>query len=217
MLGEFFSNLGLIKGEVKMLLVTHQAPDFKASAVLGTGEIIKTFSFREHIAGKTTVLFFWPMDFTFVCPSELIAFDNRHEKFQELGVEVIGVSCDSEFVHNAWRKTSFEKGGIGEVKYVMVADTKREIQRSYGIEHPGEGVALRASFLIDSSGVVRHQIVNDLPLGRNVDEMIRMVDALQFYERHGEACPAQWEKGKEGILTSPDGVARFLAKNASDL
>ncbi len=200
-----------------MVLVARQAPDFTAAAVLGNGEIINNFNLKEFINGKPAVLFFWPMDFTFVCPSELIAFDHRYEEFKKRGVEVIGVSFDSEFVHNAWRKTPVEKGGIGEVKYPMVADTKREIQQAYGIEHPDAGVALRGSFLIDKEGMVRHQVVNDLPLGRNIDEMLRMVDALQFHETHGDVCPAQWEKGKEGMAGSPDGVAKYLSKNANSL
>ena len=127
------------------------------------------------------------------------------------------VSFDSEFVHNAWRNTPVENGGIGAVKYAMVADIKREIQQAYGIEHPDAGVALRGSFLIDANGIVRHQVVNDLPLGRNIDEMLRMVDALQFHEEHGEVCPAQWEKGKEGMAASPDGVAKYLSENVSSL
>lgn len=200
-----------------MVLVARQAPDFTAAAVLGNGEIVNNFNLKKFIDGKPAVIFFWPMDFTFVCPSELIAFDHRYEEFKKRGVEVIGVSFDSEFVHNAWRKTPVEKGGIGEVHYPMVADTKREIQQAYGIEHPQAGVALRGSFLIDKNGTVRHQVVNDLPLGRNIDEMLRMVDALQFHETHGEVCPAQWEKGKEGMTDSPDGVAKYLSKNANAL
>ena len=147
-----------------MVLVTRPAPDFTAAAVLGNGEIVENFNFKQHTNGKATVLFFWPMDFTFVCPSELIAFDKRYEEFQKRGVEVVGVSFDSEFVHNAWRNTPVENGGIGAVKYAMVADIKREIQQAYGIEHPDAGVALRGSFLIDANGIVRHQVVNDLPL-----------------------------------------------------
>ncbi|WP_241639473.1 peroxiredoxin C [Rosenbergiella epipactidis] len=200
-----------------MVLVTRSAPDFTAAAVLGNGEIVENFNFHKHIAGKPAVLFFWPMDFTFVCPSELIAFDKRYAEFKQRGVEVVGVSFDSEFVHNAWRNTPIENGGIGKVQYAMVADIKREIQQAYGIEHPEAGVALRGSFLIDKDGAVRHQVVNDLPLGRNVDEMLRMVDALQFHEEHGEVCPAQWEKGKEGMGASPEGVAKYLSQNAAKL
>ncbi|MEA9390771.1 peroxiredoxin C [Acerihabitans sp. TG2] len=198
-----------------MVLVTRQAPDFTAAAVLGSGEVVNNFNLKSHIQGKPAVVFFWPMDFTFVCPTEIIAFDKRYEEFKERGVEIIGVSFDSEFVHNAWRQVPVEKGGIGEVRYPLVADVKHEIMQAYGIEHPEAGVALRASFLIDKEGVVRHQVVNDLPLGRNIDEMIRMVDALQFHEKHGEVCPAQWEKGAEGMGASPEGVAKYLSENAN--
>ena len=200
-----------------MVLVTRQAPDFTSSAVLGNGEIVNNFNFKKHVNGKAAVLFFYPLDFTFVCPSELIAFDHRYEEFKKRGVEVVGVSIDSEFTHNAWRNTPTENGGIGAVKYALAADVKHEIAKAYGIEHPEVGVALRASFLIDKNGVVRHQIVNDLPLGRNIDEMLRMVDALQFHEEHGEVCPAQWEKGKEGMKDSPEGVAKYLKQNADKL
>lgn len=200
-----------------MVLVTRQAPDFTSSAVLGNGEIVNNFNFKKHVNGKAAVLFFYPLDFTFVCPSELIAFDHRYEEFKKRGVEVVGVSIDSEFTHNAWRNTPTENGGIGAVKYALAADVKHEIAKAYGIEHPEEGVALRASFLIDKNGVVRHQIVNDLPLGRNIDEVLRMVDALQFHEEHGEVCPAQWEKGKEGMKDSPEGVAKYLKQNADKL
>ena len=200
-----------------MVLVTRQAPDFTSSAVLGNGEIVNNFNFKKHVNGKAAVLFFYPLDFTFVCPSELIAFDHRYEEFKKRGIEVVGVSIDSEFTHNAWRNTPTENGGIGAVKYALAADVKHEIAKAYGIEHPEEGVALRASFLIDKNGVVRHQVVNDLPLGRNIDEMLRMVDALQFHEEHGEVCPAQWEKGKEGMKDNPEGVAKYLKQNADKL
>lgn len=200
-----------------MVLVTQQAPDFTASAVLGTGEIVNNFNLHEYIKGRPAVIFFWPLDFTFVCPSEIIAFDNRFNEFEKRGVKIIGISIDSEFVHNAWRNTEVEKGGIGRVQFPLVADVRHSIAQAYGIEHPKAGLALRASFLIDKQGIIRHQIVNDLPIGRNVDEMIRTVDALQFHEEHGEVCPAQWEKGKEGMKDSPEGVAKYLSKNAESL
>lgn len=200
-----------------MVLVTRQAPDFTAAAVMGNGEIVDNFNLKKHLNGRPAVIFFWPMDFTFVCPSELIAFDHRYEEFKKRGVEVIGVSMDSEFVHNAWRNTAIDDGGIGPVQYPMIADIKHDIMRAYGVEFPEAGVALRGSFLVDKNGVVRHQVVNDLPLGRNVDEMLRMVDALQFHEEHGDVCPAQWEKGKEGMNASPDGVAKYLTENVSSL
>ena len=200
-----------------MVLVGRQAPDFTAAAVLGNGEIVDNFNFAEFTKGKSAVVFFYPLDFTFVCPSELIAFDHRLEEFQKRGVEVIGVSIDSQFSHNAWRNTSIEDGGIGPVKYPLVADVKHDICQAYGVEHPEAGVAFRGSFLIDTNGVVRHQVVNDLPLGRNIDEMLRMVDALNFHEKNGEVCPAQWEAGKEPMEASPEGVAKYLSKNAKGL
>ncbi|MFP2768174.1 peroxiredoxin C [Oceanisphaera sp. KMM 10153] len=199
------------------VLVGRQAPDFTAAAVLGNGEIVDNFNFKEFTKGKAAVVFFYPLDFTFVCPSELIAFDHRFEEFQKRGVEVIGVSIDSQFSHNAWRNTSVENGGIGQVKYPLVADVKHDICKAYDVEHPEAGVAFRGSFLIDKSGLVRHQVVNDLPLGRNIDEMLRMVDALEFHETNGEVCPAQWEKGKKGMEASTEGVAKYLTENASGL
>ncbi|MGF1757391.1 peroxiredoxin C [Photobacterium sagamiensis] len=199
------------------VLVGRPAPDFTAAAVLGNGEIVDSYNLFENIKGKPAVIFFYPLDFTFVCPSELIAFDKRYADFQAKGVEVIGVSIDSQFSHNAWRNTAVEDGGIGAVQYPLIADTKHEICQAYDVEHPEAGVAFRGSFLIDKEGVVRHQVVNDLPLGRNIDEMLRMVDALQFHEKNGEVCPAQWEKGKEGMDASPEGVAAYLSEHTDDL
>ncbi|MFU5181767.1 peroxiredoxin [Pseudomonas aeruginosa] len=197
------------------VLVNKQAPDFTAAAVLGDGSIVDAFQLSS-LRGKYVVLFFWPLDFTFVCPSESIAHNNRMDKFRELGVEVVGVSIDSQFTHHAWRSTPVEKGGIGAVEFTMVADVKHEITRAYGIEHE-DGVALRASFLIDRAGVVQHQVVNNLPLGREVDEMVRLVEALQFTEEHGEVCPAGWRKGQKGMKASAEGVASYLAENAEAL
>lgn len=199
------------------VLVGRPAPDFTAAAVLGNGEIVDEFNLAETIKGKAAVVFFYPLDFTFVCPSELIAFDHRYEEFQKRGVEVIGVSIDSQFTHNAWRNTAEKDGGIGQVKYTLVADVKHEICQAYDVEHPEAGVAFRGSFLIDKEGVVRHQVVNDLPLGRNIDEMLRMVDALNFHEEHGEVCPAGWSEGKKGMDASPAGVAAYLSENAEGL
>ncbi|HBN9521675.1 TPA: peroxiredoxin [Pseudomonas aeruginosa] len=197
------------------VLVNKQAPDFTAAAVLGDGSIVDAFQLSS-LRGKYVVLFFWPLDFTFVCPSEIIAHNNRMDKFRELGVEVVGVSIDSQFTHHAWRSTPVEKGGIGAVEFTMVADVKHKITRAYGIEHE-DGVALRASFLIDRAGVVQHQVVNNLPLGREVDEMVRLVEALQFTEEHGEVCPAGWRKGQKGMKASAEGVASYLAENAEAL
>ncbi|GAB3291393.1 alkyl hydroperoxide reductase [Pseudidiomarina tainanensis] len=199
------------------VLVGRKAPNFTAAAVLGTGEIVENFNLHEQIKGKKAVVFFYPLDFTFVCPSELIAFDHRLEEFKKRGVEVIGVSIDSQFTHNAWRNTAEADGGIGQVKYPLVADVKHSICRAYDVEHPEAGVAFRASFLIDEDGLVRHQIVNDLPLGRNIDEMIRLVDALNFHQKHGDVCPAGWKEGDEGMKADPKGVADYLSKNASKL
>lgn len=199
------------------VLVGRQAPDFTASAVLGNGEIVDNFNLSENIKGKYAVLFFYPLDFTFVCPSELIAFDHRLEEFSSRGVEVIGVSIDSQFSHNAWRNTAINDGGIGQVGYPLVADIKHEICQAYDVEHPEAGVAFRGSFLIDQNANVRHQVVNDLPLGRNIDEMLRMIDALQFHEEHGEVCPAGWTKGDSGMNASTEGVAEYLAENADNL
>ncbi|MDQ5887636.1 MAG: hypothetical protein RL210_2888 [Pseudomonadota bacterium] len=198
------------------VLVGKKAPDFTSAAVLGNGQIVEDYNFAAATKGKYAVVFFYPLDFTFVCPSELIAFDHRMEEFKKRNVEVIGVSIDSHFTHNAWRNTPVEKGGIGQVGYTLVADIKHSICQAYDVENEG-GVALRGSFLIDRDGVVQHQVVNNLPLGRNVDEMIRMVDALQFTEENGEVCPAGWNKGKKGMTASPEGVAAYLAGNAKEL
>ncbi|QEM80617.1 MULTISPECIES: peroxiredoxin [Halomonas] len=198
------------------VLVGRQAPDFEAAAVLGNGEIVENFKLSDS-NGKLRVLFFWPLDFTFVCPSEIIAHDNRLQQFKELGAEVIGVSIDSQFTHYAWRKTSPDAGGIGEVGFPIVADVKHEITNAYGIEHPEAGVAMRASFLIDEDGVVQHQVVNNLPLGRNVDEMLRMVKALQHHQKHGEVCPAGWDEGQEGMQADAVGVAKYLSTHSNEL
>ncbi|PIP79566.1 MAG: alkyl hydroperoxide reductase [Gammaproteobacteria bacterium CG22_combo_CG10-13_8_21_14_all_40_8] len=199
------------------ILVGRTAPDFTAAAVLGNGEIVGNFNLKERTQGKMAVLFFYPLDFTFVCPSELIAFDHRLNEFTQRGVEVIGVSIDSQFTHNAWKNTPINNGGIGQVGYALVADVKHSICQAYDVEHPAAGVAFRASFLIDQEGNVRHQVVNDLPLGRNIDEMLRMIDALQFHQEHGEVCPAGWNKGDKGMKASTEGVAAYLAEEADKL
>jgi len=199
------------------VLVGREAPDFTAAAVLGNGDIVEDFNFKAATKGKNAVVFFYPLDFTFVCPSELIAFDHRLEEFKKRNVEVIGVSIDSQFSHNAWRNTAINDGGIGQVGYSLVADVKHEICQAYDVEHPEAGVAFRGSFLIDTNGMVRHQVVNDLPLGRNIDEMLRMIDALQFHEAHGEVCPAGWKEGDKGMDATTAGVADYLASEADKL
>lgn len=199
------------------VLVGRKAPDFTVAAVTGNGEIVDNYNLSEAIKGKYGLVFFYPLDFTFVCPSELIALDHRIDEFKARNVEVIGVSIDSQFTHHAWRSTSVDNGGIGEVRYTLAADINHGICRSYGVEHPEAGVALRGAFLIDRDGIVRSQIVNDLPLGRNMDELLRLVDALQFTEAHGEVCPAGWNKGDKGMQPSTSGVADYLANNAEGL
>ncbi|MGV3591113.1 MAG: peroxiredoxin [Gammaproteobacteria bacterium] len=196
--------------------VCQKAPNFTAAAVLPDGAIKEDFSLSDY-AGKYVVLFFYPLDFTFVCPSEILAHNSRVDEFKKRGVQVIGVSIDSQFTHSAWRNTPTNNGGIGQIGFPLVADVKHEIAQAYGVEHPQAGVALRGSFLIDKDGVIQHMVINNLPLGRNVDEMLRMVDALQFTEEHGEVCPAGWNKGDEGMKPDAKGVASYLSKHAEAL
>jgi peroxiredoxin (alkyl hydroperoxide reductase subunit C) len=197
------------------VLVSQKAPDFTAPAVMPNGAIEDQFKL-SNFSGKYVVLFFYPLDFTFVCPTEILAHHSRIAQFKERGVEVIGISIDSQFSHFAWRNTDVKDGGIGPIDFPLVADVKHQITRAYGIEHP-DGVAMRASFLIDRDGVVQHQVVNNLPLGRNVDEMLRMVDALQFYEENGEVCPAGWQKGDSGMQADAEGVATYLSEHQYDI
>jgi peroxiredoxin (alkyl hydroperoxide reductase subunit C) len=193
-------------------LVTKEAPDFTAQAVMPDNSFaeLKLSSYR----GKYVVLFFYPLDFTFVCPSEIIAFDKAVSKFEQKNTQVIGVSVDSHFTHLAWKNTSPDQGGIGQVKYPLVADLSKQISKEYGVLFNDE-VALRGLFLIDKEGIIRHGLVNDLPLGRSVDEALRLVDALQFTEEHGEVCPANWREGEDAMKPTAEGVAEYLAKHAS--
>ena len=198
------------------MLVTNPAPDFTATAVLADGSIVEDFKLSENFGKKGTVVFFYPLDFTFVCPSEIIAFSHRYDEFQKRGVNVVGVSVDSQFSHFAWRETPVEKGGIGRINFPLVADLTKNIARDYDVLL-NDAVALRGSFLIDDKGIVRHAVINDLPLGRNVDEMLRMIDAQQFTDEFGEVCPAGWQKGDEGMKADAQGVAEYLAKHESEL
>ena len=199
------------------VLVGRQAPDFTVAAVLANGEIANQFNLHSALKGKYGLIFFYPLDFTFVCPSELIALDHRIQEFKDRQVEVIAVSIDSQFTHNAYRNTPVKQGGIGPVQFTLVADVTHSICQSYGVEHPVAGVALRGAFIIDKNGLVRSQVVNDLPIGRNVSELLRIIDAVQFFEENGEVCPAGWEKGKAGMKASPKGVADYLAAHAEGL
>ena len=198
-------------------LIGKKAPDFTAAAVLANGEITGAFNLHKEIEKKCGLIFFYPLDFTFVCPSELIALDNRIEEFAKRNTLVMGISIDSQFTHNAWRNTPVANGGIGPVRFPLIADVNHQICQAYGVEHPTAHVALRGAFLIDKNGIIRSQVVNDLPLGRNVDELLRLVDALEFHEQHGEVCPAGWTKGKTGIKPTTAGIADYLSKEATGL
>ena len=198
------------------MLVTKKAPNFKALAVLADNQIVEDFELARNLGRNGAVVFFWPKDFTFVCPSEIIAMDHRVKAFAEKGFNVIGVSIDSDVVHFAWKNTPVNQGGIGNVQFPMVSDITKQISRDYEVLID-EAVALRGSFLIDKNQVVRHAVINDLPLGRNMDEMLRMCDALTFFEEHGEVCPAGWNKGDKGMKADAKGVAEYLSQNADKL
>jgi peroxiredoxin (alkyl hydroperoxide reductase subunit C) len=194
-------------------LIAREAPDFTATAVMPDGTIEPEFRLSD-LRGKYVVLFFYPLDFTFVCPTEILEFHRKREEFRERGAEVVGVSVDSQFSHAAWRNTPVEKGGIGGIGYPLVADLRKQISRDYGVLLEGAGVALRGTFLIDREGVIKHLVVNDLGLGRSIDETLRMVDALKHLEEHGEVCPANWRKGEEAMTPTADGVAKYLSEHA---
>ena len=198
------------------VLVGKKAPNFTANAVMADNEINENFNLQEYLNGQIGILFFYPLDFTFVCPSEIIAFHNRIEEFNSRNTKVVGVSVDSHFSHLAWKNTKINDGGIGQVQYPLVADLTKNIARDYDVL-TNESVALRGTFLIDQDFTVRHQIVNDLPLGRNIEEAIRIVDSLIFFQENGEVCPAGWNKGKEGMKPDSKGVASYLEKNAEAL
>ncbi|MCX7807259.1 MAG: peroxiredoxin [Deltaproteobacteria bacterium] len=194
-------------------LIQKPAPDFEAEAVVGYEfKTIKLSSFR----GKHVVLFFYPLDFTFVCPTEIITFDEKLEEFRKRNAEVIGVSVDSKFSHLAWNKKSRKEGGLGGVRYPIVADITKAISRSYGVlveEGPDAGVALRGTFVIDKNGIVRHATINDLPLGRNIDEYLRLIDAIDYHEKYGEVCPANWQPGQEGMKPDPVASLAYFEKH----
>ena len=208
------------------VLVGKKAPLFEADAVINGGEFVEKFSLEQFIGKKYVLFFFYPLDFTFVCPTELIAFQAKIDEFEKRNVAVVGCSIDSNFSHWAWLNTERNNGGIKGVKYPIVADLSKTISANYDVlageyytnedgnlEFEGAPVAYRGLFLIDKQGVVRHQVVNDLPLGRSVDEALRMVDALEFFEENGEVCPANWQKGDEGMKATAAGVADYLSKH----
>jgi len=190
-------------------LVARQAPDFTATAVMPDNSMKEDFKLSDF-RGKYVILFFYPLDFTFVCPSEIIAFDKKLDQFKAKNCEVIGVSIDSQFSHWAWKNTPINEGGIGNIQYPLVADLDKKISRQYGVLLD-IGVALRGTFLIDKEGLVRHAVINDLPLGRSIDEALRMVDALAFHEAHGDVCPANWKEGEDAMTPTAEGVADYLA------
>jgi peroxiredoxin (alkyl hydroperoxide reductase subunit C) len=194
-----------------MCLVTKQAPDFEAEAVMPNNSI-ETVSLSSY-RGKYVVVFFYPLDFTFVCPSEILAFNRQVEDFKAKDCELLGISVDSVWTHLAWKNTPVDQGGIGAVQFPLISDLSKSISTDYGVLLE-DGVALRGLFLVDKEGVVRHQLVNDLPLGRNVDEALRVIDALQFHETHGEVCPANWRPGDDAMKPTPEGVADYLSKHS---
>jgi peroxiredoxin (alkyl hydroperoxide reductase subunit C) len=193
------------------VLVGKEAPDFKAQAVY-PDNTIKELQLREHLKGKYGILFFYPLNFTFVCPSEIIAFNEKLEEFKKRSAEVIAISVDSQYSHLAYKKTMPENGGIGNVQFPLVADLTKEISHQYDVLIAA-GIALRGTFIIDQKGIVRHQIVNDTPLGRNIDDTLRTLDALQYFEKNGEVCPANWKQGEKAMKPTPEGVAEYLKNN----
>lgn len=208
-----------------MSLVGKKAPEFSANAVVNGGEFVENFSLNQYLGEKDVIFFFYPLDFTFVCPTELIAFQEKLAEFEKRNVAVVGCSVDSEHTHWAWLQTERKNGGIKGVTYPLVADLSKTIATNFGVlagdyeynengdlQFNGAPVAYRGTFLIDKNGVVRHSVINDLPLGRSIDEALRIVDALQFNEKYGEVCPANWQEGKEGMNASHQGVAEYLAK-----
>lgn len=199
------------------VLVGRKAPNFTVPAVGPNATILDKFDFHHAIDGKYGLLFFYPLDFTFVCPSELIALDKRMDEFKKRGIEVVACSIDSHFTHNAWVNTPIDQGGIGKVNYTIAADITHKIAQDYGIEHPEAGVALRAAFIIDKHKNIRSQLVNDLPLGRDIDELLRLFDALQYTDEHGEVCPAGWRRGDKAMRATPEGVKEYLATNEENL
>ncbi|WP_341764022.1 peroxiredoxin [Candidatus Tisiphia endosymbiont of Beris chalybata] len=198
------------------VFVGKAAPDFTAKAIMPDNSIESEFNFKNYASDHKVVLFFYPLDFTFVCPSEIIAFNNRLSEFTERNTKLIAISVDSHFSHLAWKNTPYNKGGVGDIQFPMVSDINKTATEHYNILHE-EGISLRGTFIIDEKFIVRHLSVNDLPIGRNVDEVLRLIDAIEYNTKHGEVCPAGWNKGDEGINPSHKGIAHYLASNAEKL
>ena len=205
------------------ILIGEEAPDFTAEACTASGQVVDSFNLHQNIDQRYGVLFFYPMDFTFVCPSEILALSNRAAVLNELNTSVVGISIDSKWTHNAWRNTHVDQGGIGDINFTLVSDLDRSISDSYGVlagagkSYYPKGVSVRATFLTDQNRIVRHMVVNDEPLGRNMDELLRMIQALQFFEEHGQVCPAGWQSGDMGMTNTPSGVAQYLQASSKVL
>ena len=199
------------------LLIGKEAPDFTADACTPDGQLLEGFNLHQEIDQRYGVIFFYPMDFTFVCPTEILSLSSRAEIFKKLNCSVVGISVDSKWTHNAWRNTPPKMGGIGDISFTLISDLGRSISASYGVLAEGSrsyypsGVSVRATFLTDKNRIVRHMVVNDEPLGRNMNELIRMIQALQFFEENGQVCPSGWNTGDTGMINTPAGVAEYLS------
>ncbi len=199
------------------MLVTKKAPNFKAEGVSKKGEIIRNYNFKKKIKNNNTILFFWPLDFTFVCPSEIIALNNRYDEFKKRNTNIIGISIDSIYTHIAWRNTPIEKGGIGKIKFIMISDLNKKIQNIYNVKDPNTETSLRATFLVDKKRIIRYQSIYDLSIGRNIDEILRITDAVNHNEKYNKVCPAQWNINKKSLNPDNKGITEYLSKHIKDL
>ncbi|MCP4953926.1 MAG: peroxiredoxin [Proteobacteria bacterium] len=203
------------------LLIGKEAPNFTADACTPDGQLLEGFNLHQEIDQRYGVIFFYPMDFTFVCPTEILSLSSRAEMFKKLNCSVVGISVDSKWTHNAWRNTPPKMGGIGDISFTLISDLDRSISASYGVlaedsrSYYPSGVSVRATFLTDKNRIVRHMVVNDEPLGRNMNELIRMIQALQFFEENGQVCPSGWNTGDAGMINTPEGVADYLSTSST--
>ena len=210
------------KGKIMTLLIGKEAPDFTADACTPDGQLLEGFNLHQEIDQRYGVIFFYPMDFTFVCPTEILSLSSRAEIFKKLNCSVVGISVDSKWTHNAWRNTPPKMGGIGDISFTLISDLGRSISASYGVlaedsrSYYPSGVSVRATFLTDKIRIVRHMVVNDEPLGRNMNELIRMIQALQFFEENGQVCPSGWNTGDTGMINTPEGVAEYLSTSSTN-